>query len=347
MAERIRLENGLKSNGLAIQQTAVQRTRPFLLTYGPLLTTMTIFVLAYFIGGRMYPAMQQPQVFFNLFINNGSLLLVSIGMTLVILTGGIDLSVGGVIALTTAASAALLKSGVSPAIVIPLMVLMGIVFGFGLGCIIQFLKVQPFIATLMGLFFARGMAYIISLSSVTITNSFYKLLALTAIPVPFIPSAYVYIPTLVAPLVLLAAVYLTFFTRFGRTVYAIGNNEQSALLMGLPVARTKIIVYSFSGLCSALGGIVFSISLLAGYGQFATGMELDAIASVVMGGTLLTGGVGNVIGTLFGVLINGTIVSILQFNGTLSSWWTRILVGVLTLIFIGIQSLFYVRKKHS
>ena len=143
------------------------------------------------------------------------------------------------------------------------------------------------------------------------------------------------------------AIYLVLFTRFGRTIYAIGNNEQSARLMGLPVGRTKIIVYSFSGFCSALAGIVFSISLLAGYGQFATGMELDTIASVVMGGTLLTGGVGNVIGTLFGVLIEGTIISILQYNGTLSSWWTRIGVGVLTLIFIGIQSLFYIRRKHS
>jgi simple sugar transport system permease protein len=323
------------------------RIKAFLLRYGPLLTTITIFIVAYFIGGRMYPAMQKQQVFYNLFINDASLLLVSIGMTLVMITGGIDLSVGGVIALTTAASAALLKNGVSPVVVIPLMIVMGIMFGLALGCIIQFLKVQPFIATLMGLFFARGMAYIISLSSVTITNGFYKFLALTAIHIPFIEKAYVYIPTLIGPLMLLVAIYLSFFTRFGRTIYAIGNNEQSAELMGLPVARTKVIVYSFSGLCSALAGIVFSISLLAGYGQFATGMELDSIASVVMGGTLLTGGVGNVIGTLFGVLIHGTIVSILQFNGTLSSWWTRIGVGLLTLIFIGIQSLFYLRKKHA
>ena len=199
----------------------------------------------------------------------------------------------------------------------------------------------------MGLFLARGLAYIISLTSVSINDSFYKYLALTQIPIPFIPKAYVYIPSLVGPLLLLAAIYMTFFTRFGRTIYAIGNNEQSARLMGLPVGQTKIIVYSFSGFCSALAGIVFSISLLAGYGQFATGMELDTIASVVMGGTLLTGGVGNVIGTLFGVLIEGTIISILQYNGTLSSWWTRIGVGVLTLIFIGIQSLFFVRRKHS
>jgi simple sugar transport system permease protein len=146
---------------------------------------------------------------------------------------------------------------------------------------------------------------------------------------------------------LLVAIYLLFFTRFGRTIYAMGNNEQSALLMGLPVPRTKILVYAFSGLCSALAGIVFSISLLAGYGQFATGMELDSIAAVVIGGTALTGGVGNVIGTLFGVMIHATIVSVLQFNGTLSSWWTRIGVGVLTLIAIGIQSVTYIRRTPS
>jgi ribose/xylose/arabinose/galactoside ABC-type transport system permease subunit len=321
-----------------------QRIKLSLLGYGPLLTTIVVFILAFLIGGWLYPAMKNPQVFFNLFINGGSLLLVSIGMTLVILTKGIDLSVGGMIALTSAASAALLRAGVSPFVVMPLMVCMGVVFGLTLGCIIQFLKVQPFIATLMGLFFARGMAYIISLESVTIRDPFYKTLALTPLHLPFV-DAYVYIPTLVGPFMLLVAIYLTHFTRFGRTIYAIGNNEQSALLMGLPVARTKIAVYSFSGLCSALAGIVFSISLLAGYGQFATGMELDSIASVVIGGTSLFGGIGSVIGTPFGVLINQTIVSILQFNGTLSSWWTRIGVGALTLIFIGIQSVFYIRKK--
>jgi simple sugar transport system permease protein len=261
--------------------------------------------------------------------------------------GGIDLSVGGVIALVSTASAALLRSGVSPYIVLPLMIVMGVALGGVMGWIIQVLKVQPFIATLMGLFFARGMAYIISLTSVTITNDVYKSFALTPIYIPFIPKAYVYPTTLIGPIMLLVTIYLSFFTRFGRTIYAMGNNEQSALLMGLPVARTKIIVYAFSGLCSALAGIVFSMSLLAGYGQFATGMELDSIAAVVIGGTSLAGGIGNIIGTLFGVLIHGTIVSVLQFNGTLSSWWTRIGVGVLTLIALGIQSIFYFRTKKS
>ena len=325
----------------------IQQAKLIFLRFGAQLIAFAVFVLIYFIGGRLYPAMQKPQVFFNLFINDGSLLLVSIGMTLVILTGGIDLSVGGVIALVSTASAALLRSGVSPYIVMPLMIVMGIALGALMGWIIQVLKVQPFIATLMGLFFARGMAYIISLTSVTIKDAVYMKLALTPVYIPFIPKAYVYPATLVGPIMLLVAIYLIFFTRFGRTIYAIGSNEQSALLMGLPVPRTKILVYAFSGFCSALGGIVFSISLLAGYGQFATGMELDSIAAVVIGGTALTGGVGNVIGTLFGVLIHGTIVSILQFNGTLSSWWTRIGVGILTLVAIGVQSVVYIRRKRS
>ena len=326
----------------------IQRTKSLVLRHGSLLLTIVVFISVYFVGSQLYPAMRKPQVFFNLFINDSSLLLVSIGMTMVILSGGggIDLSVGGVIALVSTASAALLRSGVSPYIVLPLMIILGVALGGLMGWIIQYLKVQPFIATLMGLFFARGMAYIISLTSVTITNDLYKAWALTPIHIPFM-KAYVYPTTLVGPIMLLVAIYLSFFTRFGRTIYAMGNNEQSALLMGLSVARTKVLVYAFSGLCSALAGIVFSMSLLAGYGQFATGMELDSIAAVVIGGTSLSGGVGNVIGTLFGVLIHGTIVSVLQFNGTLSSWWTRIGVGVLTLIAIGIQSIFSIRTKRS
>jgi ribose/xylose/arabinose/galactoside ABC-type transport system permease subunit len=324
-----------------------QRIRLFLLQYGPLLLTFAVFLLIYIVGGQLYPAMRKPQVFFNLFINDGSLLLVSIGMTLVILTGGIDLSVGGVIALVSTASAALLRGGMSPYFVLPLMIIMGVALGALMGWIIHYLRVEPFIATLMGLYFARGMAYIISLTSVTIRDEVYKQLALTPIYIPFLPKVYIYPVTLVGPIMLLVAIYLSFFTRFGRTIYAMGNSEQSALLMGLPVARTKVIVYAFSGFCSALGGIVFSMSLLAGYGQFATGMELDSIAAVVIGGTSLFGGIGNVIGTLFGVMIHGAIVSVLQFNGTLSSWWTRIGVGVLTLIAIGIQSVIYYRKKNS
>ena len=278
-------------------------------------------ILAYFIAGRVYPAMQKPQVFFNLFINNGSLLIVSIGMTLVIITGGIDLSVAGVIALTSVASASLLQNGANPIVVMPLMLAMGTVFGFSLGCIIHFLKVQPFIVTLMGLYFARGLAYIISLNAIPIENGVYKSIGLTQVAIPFL-NANVYLYAFVAPILLAVVIYLSFFTRFGRTIYAIGNNEQSAMLMGLPARRTKIIVYSFSGFCSSLAGIVWSVALLSGYGQYAPAMELDAIAAVVIGGTMLTGGVGNVIGTAFGVMYAGALVaSLAYFAERMESLW--------------------------
>ncbi len=321
-----------------------KRIKLFFINYGPLLTTITIFVVGYFIAGRIYPTMQKPQVFFNLFINNAYLLLLSVGMTFVIISGGIDLSVAGVAALAGTGCAVLLRDGVSHYLVIPLMLLMGTAIGFTMGCIIHFLKVEAFIVTLAGMFFGRGVAFILSLESVTINDEFFRFLGLTPIPIPFIPKAYVYIYSIVAVLVFIIAAYVLGYTRFGRTVYAMGNNQQSTRLMGLPVGRTKIIVYSISGFCSALGGIVFSIALTSGYGLYMNSNEMDSIASVVMGGIMLTGGVGNIIGTLFGVLINGLIVSFLQFNGTLSSWWTRIGVGSLTLIFIGIQSLFYLRK---
>jgi simple sugar transport system permease protein len=322
------------------------RIKKFLFTNGPLLATICIFILVYILGGQLYPAMQKPQVFFNLFINNGSLLIIAIGMTVVVLMGGIDLSVSGMIALTSVASASLLQLDMNPILVMGLMLLMGVLIGLVQGFIIHYLKVEAFVVTLMGLFFTRGMAYVINKSSVTIKNEFYKYLALTKIHLPVFEGTFIYITTLVAIILLIVVFIISRYTNFGRTIYAIGNNEQSALLMGMPVARTKLMVYSISGFCSALAGIVFSISLLSGFGGYARSMEMDAIAAVVIGGTALTGGKGNVIGTLFGVMISGTIVTILQFNGTLTSWWTRIAVGILTLIFIGIQSLFYIRKKQ-
>ncbi len=141
------------------------------------------------------------------------------------------------------------------------------------------------------------------------------------------------------------ALYLAHYTRFGRSVYAIGGSEQSALLMGLPVARTQILVYTLSGFCSALAGVVFTFYMLSGYGLHAVGMELDTIAAVVIGGTLLTGGVGFVIGTFFGVLIQGVIQTIISFEGTLSSWWTKIVIALLLFFFILLQRLFSSRRK--
>jgi len=312
----------------------------------PLLATVAVFALLYLYGFSQYKGMRQPQAFFNLFINNAFLLITSIGMTFVILTEGIDLSVGAVIALTSVASAALLENyGLNPILVIVLMLLMGTLFGGIMGAIIHFFKVQPFIVTLAGMFFARGMCFFISLDAIPIKDPLYRTMALSRIQIPGFERAFLSLGAVVAIVVLIVGMYIAHFTRYGRSIYAIGGNEQSALLMGLPVGRIKISVYALNGFCSALAGIVFSISLLSGHGLYAVNVELDAIASVVIGGTLLTGGQGYVFGTLFGVLVTGLIQMLIQFNGELSSWWTRIAVGALTLIFIGVQSLFTSSRK--
>jgi galactofuranose transport system permease protein len=305
----------------------------------PLAVTVALFALLYGAGAYHFDGFFSLQVFLNFFIDNAFLAITAIGMTFVILSGGIDLSVGSVIALTTMVSAALVEHrGWSPAIVIPLVLAMGSAIGLIMGLVIQYFQVQPFIATLAGMFLARGLCYLISIDSITIENAFYTDLAAFRIPLPFETS--ITVNVVVALVVLAVAIYLAHFTRFGRTVYAIGGNEQSALLMGLPVARTKVLVYTFSGLCSALAGVVFTFYMLSGYGLHAQGMELDAIAAVVIGGTLLTGGSGYVVGTLFGVLIYGTIQTIISFQGDLSSWWTKIVIGLLLLAFCLLQQAF-------
>ncbi|NMB59711.1 MAG: sugar ABC transporter permease YjfF, partial [Chloroflexi bacterium] len=198
------------------------RIKTFLLNNGTLLFTIFIFVVGYITCGQIYPAMQKPQVFFNLFINNASLLLLAIGMTFVVISNGIDLSVASMLALTTMATAVLLKNGVSAFVVMPLMLVMGVSFGAFQGFIIQRLKVEAFVVTLMGSFFCRGMAYIISLTSVTITDPLYKSIGLQKVLIPGFGKSYVYIYSVVALVVFFAAIYIARYTRFGRTMYAIG-----------------------------------------------------------------------------------------------------------------------------
>lgn len=329
------------------------RNRKFI----PLMSTALLALTAYGIGAYFFVGMRNPQVFFNLFRNTSYLLISGIGMTFVILTGGIDLSVSGVVALTTVSSAVLLREGWNPWAVILLMLGMGMTLGAIMGSFIVYMKVQPFIATLAGMWFARGMCFFISDDAVTIDNPVFQLLGKTKILIPGLmelavkagtPAPYITIPVVVAFTLLLIAIYVAHYTRFGRTVYAIGGNEgrneQSARLMGLPVNRTKMLVYTFNGFCSALAGLSFSLFVYSGHGLYAPGFELDVIASVVMGGTMLTGGSGYVFGTFFGVLVLAVTQALIQFIGSLSSWWTKIVIGVLTLTFIGVQSVLANRK---
>jgi galactofuranose transport system permease protein len=312
--------------------------------YVPVLATMSVLVGMFTAGAIRYQDFASGQVILNLFIDNAFLLVVAVGMTFVILTGGIDLSVGSVVALSTMVSASLLeKSGWPAYLVLAVVLAMGSLLGFAMGCVIHFFEIQPFIVTLAGLFLARGLCYVISTDSISITNPFFVTMAQTQIPLP--GDLHISTSVVIALVTVAIAVYVLHYTRFGRTVYAVGGNEQSARFMGLAVGRTKIAVYTISGFCSALGGILFSFYLLSGYSLSAVGLELTAIAAVVIGGTLLTGGSGYVLGTVLGVLVLALIQTIITFEGTLSSWWTKIVIGVLVLGFILLQRALGTRKS--
>jgi ribose/xylose/arabinose/galactoside ABC-type transport system permease subunit len=305
----------------------------------PVLASLSVFVLMFVGGAIHYPGFANEQVFLNLFIDNSFLLVVAVGMTFVILTGGIDLSVGSMVSLSTLLCAELVKHGWSPFLAFAAVLVAGAALGLGQGCIIHYFEIQPFIVTLAGMFLARGLCFTITDLSVPVDQSTYVSVAERSVNL----SGGYYLSTgaLIAIVVTLVGMYVLTMTRFGRNVYAVGGSEQSALLMGLPLARTKIGVYTISGICSALGGILLSFYMLSGSGSLAVGLELDAIAAVVIGGTILTGGTGYLAGTVVGVLVLGIIKTLINFQGTLSSWWVKIATAVLVLAFILLQRLVF------
>jgi ribose/xylose/arabinose/galactoside ABC-type transport system permease subunit len=308
------------------------------LVAAPWFTSMiTVALLAAMlgIGGTAYPGLLSEQVIFNLLIDNAHLVVLAIGMGFVILSGGIDLSVGAVLALSTMVAAWLLqKAHWHPGMVIVCVLLGGAAFGALMGVIIHLFRLQPFIVTLAGMFLARGLCYLISTDSIAIDQPSFTVLSQTQI---HLLGGFLSPGALIALVTLLLAVWLAHFTAFGRAVYAVGGNEASAAMMGLDVGRTKVLAYALSGFCSALAGLLFSVYTLSGYALHGQGAELDAIAAVVIGGMLLTGGYGYIAGALSGVLVLGTIQTLIAFDGTLSSWWTRIVIGALLLVFCVVQ----------
>jgi galactofuranose transport system permease protein len=311
--------------------------------YIAIYATIALFVGLFLIGSILYDSFLSSQVFANLFIDNAYLIVVATGEAVAILTGGIDLSVGAMIAFVSMIAASLLQKGVNPFLVIIIVLMVGIFFGTVQGVLIQKFNLHPWIVTLAGMFFARGASYIISIDTIIIDNPVFT--QISSIRIPILPNAFISINVVVSLIVVAAAYYMLRFTKFGRTVYAIGGNENSAKLMGLPVERSKILVYTFSGFCSSLGGLLFTIYTLSGYGLHCNGMEMDAIAACVIGGILLTGGYGNIIGPLFGVLTTGIIQSLIMFDGTLNSWWTKIAVGMLLFTFIVLQRVIVIRDE--
>jgi ribose/xylose/arabinose/galactoside ABC-type transport system permease subunit len=310
--------------------------------YGPVIVTAILLVGMFIFGASQYRGFTNPQIIFNLLIDNSYLIVLAVGMTFVILTGGIDLSVGAVLAMSTMITASLLQSGWSPGMIIPLILLITSGLGLAVGAMIHFFDIQPFIATLAAMFLARGLCYVISSKTITITDPFFVALADARIPLGGRLS--ITWSVVIAAIVVIAAVIVLHYTRLGRTVYGIGGSEASGRLMGLPVARTKVLVYVISGFCSGLAGILYTFYTLSGYALTAIGTELDAIAAVVIGGTLLTGGYGFVLGSVLGVLVLGTIQTLITFDGTLTSWWTRIFIGALLLVFIILQKILTGRR---
>lgn len=308
-----------------------------------IVATIILFVMLYAIGGIRYNGFMKPQVFLNLFIDNAYLIIVATGLSFVIITGGIDLSVGALVALITMISADLLNKGINAYLVIIIVLIVGSVFGFVQGFLIANYNLHPWIVTLGGMFFARGSCYLINIQSIVITNKTY--LNLSKLKIKIWGSNFISISVIIALIVVVLGVYISKYTEFGRNMFAIGGNEKSAVLMGLPAKKTKILVYVLSGLCTSIGGVVFSLYMLSGYGLHCNGMEMDAIAACVVGGILLTGGFGYIIGPMFGVLSMGVIQTIVMFQGNLSTWWTKIVVGFLLFVFIVLQRIIVLQKE--
>ncbi|WP_331461873.1 galactofuranose ABC transporter, permease protein YjfF [Roseibium limicola] len=305
-------------------------------THLPLLVTVLTFLVAFALCGSQYPSMLTTRVVANLLTDNAFLGIVAVGMTFVIISGGIDLSVGSVIAFTGVFLAVVLRdTSLHPLAAFALVLSLTVAFGAAMGAIIHYLDMPAFIVTLAGMFLARGLAYVLSTDSVPITHEFYD----------FLQSLYWKAPGggrfrltgVIMLLTFLIGMIMAHRTRFGQNVYALGGGAQTAKLMGVPLAQTTIRIYALSGGLAGLAGIVFSLYTSAGYSLATVGVELDAIAAVVIGGTLLTGGTGFVAGTFFGILIMGLIQTYIVFDGTLSSWWTKIVIGGLLFAFILLQ----------
>jgi len=317
-----------------------------------LMITILLFVVMYAAGMIVFndKGFAKPQMFLNLFISNAGLLVIAMGETIVMITAGIDISVGSVTALVCMVAANQMEN---TALLMALVI--GLLFGLVQGFLVSYLEIQPFIVTLAGMFFGRGMTSIISTDMISIKNATFMAWAKYKIYMPFgsyskrgkfLP-AYIYPTVIIAIIVLIVIIIVMKYTKFGRSVYAIGGNEQSALMMGLNVKRTKMAAYLLDGFLAGLGGFLFCMNSCAGFVEQAKGLEMDAISAAVIGGTLLSGGVGTPFGTLFGVLIKGTISSLITTQGTLSSWWVRIVLSALLCFFIVLQSVFASLKKKN
>lgn len=325
-----------------------------------LLLTITIVVFfAMYIGAMVFQGkgFLKPQTFMNILNANAPLIIVSCGMCLVMITGGIDISVGGVTALVTMCCAVYLDFGGGNVWVSLLIsIAIGLAFGLVQGFLVAYLNIQPFIVTLAGMFFARGMTTIVHTAPFNVENEAFVALKNTRITVPGLGSvnkigkyvnAYIEIGVIVAILVVIIMFCFLHWSKRGRHFYAVGGNNQSALMLGINVKKTKFFAYVICGLLAGIGGYVYFLHVGSGAATNAAGMEMNAIASSIIGGTMLTGGVGNPIGALFGVLSLSTIQNIVSSAGLQDAWWTGITIAAMLCLFLVVQSIVMARKKRT
>lgn len=320
--------------------------------------TIVIFFLMY-IGAIIFQGegFLKPQTFLSMLNANGALIITSCGMSLVMITGGIDISVGGVVALVSMCSAVYLdyhNGSILGAVLISLGI--GLAFGIVQGYLVAYLDIQPFIVSLAGMFFARGMTTIVNTNPFNVQNKAFVALKDTRVIVPGLGSvnklgryvdAYVEIGVVVALLVVILMFIILRWTKLGRGFYAVGGNQQSALMLGINVRRTKFLSHLICSLLAGIAGFVYFLHVGSGSASHAMGMEMNAIASSIIGGTMLTGGVGNIIGTLFGVLSLSTIQNIVSSAGLDQAWWTGITIAAMLCLFLVIQSVVMARKKKA
>lgn len=323
-----------------------------------LMITILLFLAMYISGMIIFEegGFAKPQMFLNLFTSNAGLLVIAVGQTIVMITGGIDISVGSVTALVCMAVANQMENhGASAYMAVAIALGIGLLYGIVQGFLISYLEIQPFIVSLAGLFFGRGLTSMISTDMISIKNETFLAWAKYRIYLPigsysrkgvFHP-AYIYPTVIIALVIVFIIAIIMKFTKFGREVYAIGGNAQSAMMMGLNVRKTKFKAYILNGFLAGCGGFLFCLNSCSGFVEQAKGLEMDAISASVIGGTLLSGGVGTPFGTIFGVLIKGTISSLITTQGSLSSWWVRIVLSALLCFFIVLQAVISGIKKRK
>ncbi|MBQ6039488.1 MAG: sugar ABC transporter permease YjfF [Oscillospiraceae bacterium] len=320
--------------------------------------TIIVFVVMYlFAVIVLKKGFLKPQMLLNILNENAALIILSCGMSLVMITGGIDISVGGVTALVCTACAVYLdKQGGNVPMAILLAVGIGLAFGLVQGYLVAYLEIQPFIVTLAGMFFARGMTTIINTDPFNVAHPGFVALKGTRITVPFLGSynkhgnyisAYIEIGVIVALLAAAVLFLVLKWTKTGRSFYAVGGNRQSALMLGVNVRRTVFLSHLFCGLLAGIGGFVYFMHVGSCAPSHASGAEMNAIASSIIGGTMLTGGVGNIIGTFFGVVSLALIQQIVSSVGLDQAWWTGITVAAMLCVFLVVQSVIISRRKKA